>query len=188
MTDAQVAAPSQVADSTTPPRRALKILILEGEGAMNNLPLGIYAPLVVEVRDENDKPVEGALVTFQLPASGPGGFFPGQQLTKVVKTTLQGQASAAGFVSNKKTGRFTIRVKATIGDRFGEADVIQTNALRLTSDNLEPKKGWRRLLSWKVAIIAGVTTAVVVTIVLVTRGGSKQTITITPGPVTIGGR
>src|SRR5882724_8811128 len=80
---AQVVTPPQAPAPTPPARRELRVLILEGEGAMNNLELGIYAPLVVEVRDDNDKPVEAAEVTFQLPTAGPGGSFPGNQSTRV---------------------------------------------------------------------------------------------------------
>jgi len=171
----------------------LRVLVLEGEGAMNNLEMKVYAPLVIEIRDDNDKPVENAEVTFQLPATGPGGFFPGNQTTKVVKTNLQGQALASGFASNQQTGRFTIHVKAVSGDRFGEADVSQINALRITEADLHPKTGLRRFGWWKIGLIAAAATATIVTIVLVKGGGSSQgsgsqTITIIPGPVTVSGR
>src|SRR5579872_7223133 len=56
---------------------SLKILVLEGNGAVNNVEQGLATAPVIEVRDRDDRPVEAATVVFRVLPSGPGGFFPG---------------------------------------------------------------------------------------------------------------
>jgi hypothetical protein len=106
---------------------ALRILVLEGGNVMNSIPLGRAVPPVVEVRDANDFPVEGATVVFVLPETGPGGTFPGNQTTLTARTTSQGQATAP-FLINGVLGRFEIKVTATSSGRKGEATITQTNS------------------------------------------------------------
>ena len=48
----------------------LKIVVVQGEGAENNLRTRNATQPVVEVRDDGDKPVPGAEVVFQLPPAG----------------------------------------------------------------------------------------------------------------------
>ncbi|MBL8237975.1 MAG: hypothetical protein JNM66_11180, partial [Bryobacterales bacterium] len=55
------------------PAVSLRVLVLEGANAINSIPNRSATFPVVEVRDENDLPVEGAEVVFELPATGPGG-------------------------------------------------------------------------------------------------------------------
>jgi hypothetical protein len=167
---------------------SLKILVLEGQGAVNNVGRGLITPPVIEVRDRDDRPVEGATVTFRLPPSGASGNFADGKLTKTVLTNVQGQAIAAGLAPNKSLGRLDIHVTASAGSRMGEADVIQTN----TADRFAaaPETAAHKVKWKKWAIIGGVGVAAIVAVVLATRGGSSSspnhTVTITPGPVTIG--
>jgi len=184
--------PAQETARTPPPTiENLKVLILEGDGAINDIEKHIIKIPVVEVRDDDDKPVEGVEVVFRLPVNGPGGSFPGGQTSKTTKTNAQGQAAATGLTLNNQTGRFEIKVTASIGNRVGQGTVSQTSALKV---KVEPEKkthsGGLLGLSWKkVAIIGGITGGAIVAIVLATRGSSSNpNITITPGPVTIGGR
>ena len=75
---------------------------------------------------------------------------------------------------------------------MAEADITQTNSLNQFSATPEPP---RKKMTWKKwAIIGGVAAGAAVGIILGTRGGgssttssSNPTITILPGPVTIGG-
>jgi hypothetical protein len=134
----------------------------------------------VEVRDENSLPLEGADVTFELPPMGPSGAFAGQQLTYTTKTNSQGQA-AASFLPNNKTGRFTIKVTAKLGNRTGHATITQTNSTR--SGVAEPRSGLFKFAWWKVAVLAGVGATVAI---LLTRGGSGSSPTLIPGAPTFG--
>jgi hypothetical protein len=168
----------------------LKILILEGQNAINSTERGMATAPVIEVRNQDDRPVEGASVTFRLPPKGPGGFFPGQQLSRTVLTNVQGQAIGSGLVPNQESGRFRIHVTATASNRMGETDIVQTNTPREFVVAQEPvkKKKWKK---W--ALIGGAGVGVVVAVILLTRKGSTPasslpSVTINAGPPVIGGR
>src|SRR5690242_1371414 len=48
-----------------PTIKDLKVIPLAGDGEMNDLERKVMAPLVIEVLDQNDKPVESADVVFR---------------------------------------------------------------------------------------------------------------------------
>jgi hypothetical protein len=176
--------PSQQA---MPTGATLKILVLEGQYAVNNTVMRRAISPVIEVRDVNDQPVEGATIVFQLPATGPSGFFAGQQLSKTVATNLEGQASPGELTPNGVIGSFRIHVTATAGDRSGEGEIAQMNSARefgMGSDRKRKLPSW-----WKWAAI-GAGAAVVAIIVIAKTGSSSSssnpTVTIAPGGVTIG--
>ena len=105
----------------------LKIVVLEGEGAVNNIRQRTAREPVVEIRDENDRPVAGARVTFILPESGPSGVFPnGSHITTTVSDE-KGQAAALGLRPNKVAGEFQIRVAASHQGQTASASINQTN-------------------------------------------------------------
>ena len=171
-------------------RKVLRIFVLQGDNAVNSIPDRRVITPVVEVRDENDLPVEGADVVFRLPASGPGGVFPGQELTRTVRTTLQAQA-AAPYILNSTPGTFEITVHASTGDRFGQTTITQTNSLQ-SSEQLESDAKSRGpwYTNWKfLAIAAGTATAAAV--IFTVRGNGSQTTTptliIRPGSPVFGG-
>jgi hypothetical protein len=180
-------APAQPAQAPVPqplPGRPLTIYVLEGEGAVHNIHDRFASSPVVEVRDENGLPVEGADVTFQLPAVGPGGSFPGQKFTQTVKTNDQGQATVS-FTPNMQVGRFNIRVTANFGSRSGSAVIRQSNSTHEARATTEAKHGLFKFAWWKVAVLAGV--GVTVAVILATRGGgSGSSVTLIPGSPTFG--
>lgn len=165
------------------PERPLTIYVLEGQGAVHNIHDRLSASPVVEVRDENGLPVEGAEVTFQLPPVGPGGSFPGQKFTQTAKTNDQGQATVS-FLPNMQVGRFDIRVTATLGNRTGTAVIRQSNSIREARETTEAKHGLFKFAWWKVAVLAGV--GATIGIIVATRGGSGSTVTLIPGAPTFG--
>ncbi len=131
----------------------LKILVLEGNNAVNSVSTGRSVTPVVEVRDANDFPVEGATVVFSLPETGPGGTFAGNQRTLSTRTTAQGQAGAP-FLLNGLVGKFAIRVEATYQGRKGEATIPQTNSNgAYVGPAIPPTPWYKRKLTW--ILIAG---------------------------------
>jgi hypothetical protein len=167
---------------------SLKIVVLEGEGAKNNVRAKSATAPVVEVRDEADKPVAGAEVVFQLPATGPGGVFHGWMRTQTARTDAQGRAGATGYVPNDEEGRFNIKVTATSGARTGQVIIAQSNVRGPGGSSVSAKRRWLV----PVAVIAGL--AVAGGAVAATRGGNGTTttttttpVTITPGAVTVSG-
>jgi hypothetical protein len=172
----------------------LRVLVLEGEHGLNETERGLPALTVVEVRDENDRPIENADVTFRLPPSGPGGTFPGQKFSRTARTNAQGQAAATGFTPNHELGDFAITVTATYGTLMGRATIHQTNEARVNTVTGTRVNGgflskWGK---WKWIVAAGLTAGAVVGVILATRGGSSTTsstpttVIISPGPIVIG--
>ncbi|MFN7918875.1 MAG: hypothetical protein U0Q16_02190 [Bryobacteraceae bacterium] len=172
----------------------LRIFVLEGEGAVNVASLNVFTPPVVEVRDSNDRLVERAEVTFHLPPTGAGAFFPNQETSKTVLTNLQGQAAASGFKPNSTLGKFKIRVTAKHGLLSGEASINQSNQATLPSPHKGPTSrvtgfGWKKWVA--IAAAGGAAGAI-----LGTRKGSSSsptaaappTVVITPGAPVFGGR
>ena len=181
-----IPAPLGAWQTTAPaPSQRLTVLVLQGQGAVNFIPDHNGATPVVEVRDQNSLPVEGADVVFTLPATGPGGTFSSGGQMASVRTNADGQASA-NFVVNSQAGPFQIRVAATSGERTGSAVISQSNSLRPA----EPASARRRPLyrSWKLwAVVAGAAAAGAA--LALTRGSvatAGPTVTITPGSGTVG--
>jgi hypothetical protein len=172
----------------------LRILVLEGERGLNDIERSLPALTVVEVRDENDRPIEGAEVTFRLPPSGPGGSFAGQKFSRSVRSNAQGQAAPTGFTPNHELGEFGIQVTATYGTLLGRATIHQTNEAGVnTITGTRMNKGFNKSGKWKWIIAGGLAVGAVVGILLATRGGSgtsasstPTTVIISPGPIVIG--
>ena len=170
-------------------RPGLKIVVLEGEGAVNNLELGTAGEPVVEVRDENDTPLAGAQVTFSLPERGPSGSFFGSGTNLRVTTDQQGRATGSRFQQNRTEGRFQIRVTAVYGERTGAVDISQSNVLTTENINRVVQANGK---FGRGKLIAILTAGAIVGIVLANRdgnGSSTTTVpgtTITPGTVSVG--
>ena len=165
------------------PVESLRVLILVGEGAINDIRTRTTASPVVEIRDENGIPAEGAQVVFELPVVGAGGLFAGQQYTATVKTNSQGQATVT-YQPNMQTGRFNIKVAATLGNRSGHGVIRQSNALRAAATEKEGG-GLFKFAWWKVVVVAGV--AATIGVLLATRGGSSgPSVNLIPGTPTFG--
>jgi hypothetical protein len=107
----------------------LKIVVLGGEGATNNIKLRLSRELMVKVEDENDNPVAGAAVVFTLPDSGAGGTFEGVGKMLAVKTNEEGVAAAQGFVPNEIVGDFKIQIQASHQGQVATASIMQTNVI-----------------------------------------------------------
>jgi hypothetical protein len=180
-------------------RPSLKVVVVRGQGAINNVAVGaVQSSLGVQVRDENDKPVDGASVTFLLPERGPGGTFLGTYNKLSLSTDVEGIATANTFQPNLIEGRFQIHVIATKADRTGDADISQTNVLqnnRFQTDTGNPGIITRLKsvkLSRRTKIIAAIAAGGLVALIA-TRGGSSSTsptavpgTSVIPGTVSVG--
>ena len=174
-----------------PTTQSLKIVPLAGDGEINDLQRRIMAPLVVQVLDQESRPVEGADVTFRFPLTGPSVIFPDQKNTTTTRTNADGQAAAAGWTANSMAGRFQIQVTASRGAEFGTAVLSMTNVTTLTDEGKKKHKSLWSSKWTKIAVIAGAA-AIVTVVILATRSSgntSNSTVTITavPGFPTIGG-
>src|SRR5215471_5579659 len=105
---AGLAQPS-IAQATAP---KLRIVVVEGEGATNVAQQIAAKPLIVRVLDGNNRPVEGAAVTFNAPASGSSGDFTNDSHSIRVLTNTDGVANAGPYHPNATTGLYQIQVRA----------------------------------------------------------------------------
>jgi hypothetical protein len=110
-----------------PPK--INLVIVEGEGAINNVRQRTAREPIVQVEDENHKPIAGAMVVFALPSQGAGGAFAGGTHTLTVMTDNTGRAVARGLRPNNVQGQFQIHVNASYQGQTASAVISQTNAL-----------------------------------------------------------
>ena len=176
--DAQVSAPVSGAPQVAP-AAPLKIAVLEGANAVNSTTqLRAISP-VVEIRDQNDFPVEGATVVFTLPDQGALGTFVGGGNSFTTRSDSRGQASTP-LILPRQAGKFEIKVSASAGDRKGDAVIRQTNSDRSYVGPQIVSRPWYK--RWKPLVIIGGATVVTVVLVVVLTSGSKSSSTvITPG-------
>jgi len=180
---AQITVPPEPAAPKVP-GAPLSVNILEGNNAVNSIPLLRSVAVVVEIRDVNDFPVEGAAITFTLPAQGPGGVFAMGGKTFSTRSDARGQAISE-LIAPAGAGKFQIAVAAAAGDRKGSAVVTQTNSEGSYVGPVlppAPKVWYKRRVFW----LAGGAAVAVIAIILIKHGsnsssGSGSTIVITPG-------
>jgi hypothetical protein len=106
----QLQVPAALAQ-TLPAR--IDLVVVEGEGAINNVHQRVARDPVVRVEDENHRPVVGAAVVFTLPVSGPSGEFSNGAKTLTVITDDEGTATAHGLKTNQVSGKLQIYVTAS---------------------------------------------------------------------------
>jgi hypothetical protein len=167
------------------PASGLQITILDGDEATNNIRQRTAREPIVQVEDENHKPVAGAVVIFLLPNDGAGGTFPGGARTLTTTTDDKGQAVARGLRPNHTSGRYQIRVNASHDGKSASATISQINmvgAASGASSSLVPK--------WLMAVVAGAVVATVATVATHGGGGSSPTtnvpVAVIPGTGSVG--
>ncbi len=166
---------------------SLKVIPLAGNRGMNDLERRVMTPLVIQVLDQNSRPVEGAQVVFRFPLKGPSAEFPGGHPSQTVRTNADGQAAATGWMANREVGGFQVHVTVSFGNQLGETTISMSNVTRIVGNGEEKRKKWWSSKWAKIGMAAGAA-GVVVAVVLLTRGGSNAgtTVTASPGSPTIG--
>ncbi len=179
------------APSTAP---VLNIVIVEGDGAINNIRQRTAREPIVEVQDENHKPVAGAAVVFALSDQGAGGSFAGGAHSLTTVTDAQGRAVARGFRPNHVQGQYQIHVTASRNGQTATTNISQTNVLTGAAASSTAAAG----ISGKVIaiVVIAVAAAAAGGAYLATHNGNgsntststtgASAITITPGSGTVG--
>jgi hypothetical protein len=116
---------SALAAQTAP--EGLRVVVVEGQGAMNNIRDHTARAPVVRVEDSQERPVAGATVNFTLPDLGASGFFPDGRTALSTTTDQNGLAVGRGLRPNNVAGRFQIRVTASQQGSGGSATITQVN-------------------------------------------------------------
>ena len=107
----QLATAPGVAQSAPAPSK-LFIQVLEGEGALNDMRSRTTREPIVQVQDENHKPIAGVVIIFATPSSGASATFSNGLTSLQTVTDAEGKAIAAGFKPNGISGSYQIRVQA----------------------------------------------------------------------------
>jgi len=109
----------------TPAPQQLKIVVVEGEGAVNIIQQKTAVAPVIEVRDRNDQPVSGAAVRFTI-QKGKATFNGARTLT--LTTDSLGRATAAGLTPTG-SGALQIGATATFQGQSAAIAIAQTNVV-----------------------------------------------------------
>jgi hypothetical protein len=119
--DARAAVRAQQTAAASP----LKIVVLEGEGAVNIIQQKTAVAPVVEVRDRNDQPVSGVVVRFAI-QKGRATFNGARTLS--VTTDAAGRAAAAGLTPTG-SGPLHIAASAAFQGQTAAAAIAQTTVM-----------------------------------------------------------
>jgi hypothetical protein len=159
----------------------LSITIIEGEGAINNIRQRVNREPIVQVEDENHRPIAGAVVVFLLPNQGASGTFPDGSRMLMTVTNNQGRATARGIRPNNQNGPLQIQVTASFQGLTASSIITQTNLAGAAAASA----GLSTAAKW--AIILGIAggAAVAGGVIATHSGGSGSSstppIVITPG-------
>lgn len=163
----------------------LSIVIVEGDGSINNVKQRTSRETIVEVQDENHRPVAGAAVVFLLPNSGPGGVFTGGSNSAAVTTDSAGRATMPKFQPNQATGNYQIRVNATSAGRQASTTIAQTNAAGAAGAGAAGTAAAHGISGKTIGIIIAVVAAGGAAAAAVALNGNNKTTTPgTPTPTT----
>ncbi len=111
------------AASATP--AGLRVVVIEGEDAVNIIQQKTAVAPVVEVRDRNNQPVAGVLVRFAI-NGGRATFSGARALT--VTTNAAGRAVVTGLTPTS-SGAFQITASATFQGQTAAVTIAQTNVM-----------------------------------------------------------
>lgn len=170
----------------------LRLEIIEGDGAINNVKQRVAREPVVQVEDENRKPIAGAAVVFTLPERGASAVFPDGSRILTVLTDENGRAVARGLQPNNVGGKMQIRVNASFRGVNVSRTIIQTNALAASAAGGGAAAGAALSTAKIIAIVAAVGGAAAAgAAVAATRGGNNAPAgptptVISPGSPTVG--
>jgi hypothetical protein len=102
-----------VLDAQTPLPTQLNIVVVEGEGAINNVKDRTARDPVIRVEDENHKPIAGAAGVFTLPTEGATGQFGNGAKNLTVMTDDNGVAAGKGLKLYQVDGKVPIHINAS---------------------------------------------------------------------------
>jgi hypothetical protein len=168
------------------PANRIELLIIQGEGATNTAGKPAAVPPKVRAVNENQQPLAGAVVVFNLPVSGTSGEFEKGSKNLTVTTDQEGVATAEGLKVNGIPGRLQILVTARYRGLAGRTLINQTvEGSGVAAGHHGGSGKWIAILAIVGAAAAGGAVAAT------HKGGSSSAppastpIGITPGTVTI---
>jgi hypothetical protein len=162
----------------------LTIRVAEGDGAVYPTASRATRGVTVLVTDETGRPVEGATVSFTLPAEGPGGVFSTGGRTEIAATHADGRAAVWGMQWNRTAGPFEIRITAVKGQ--ARAGVVSSQSLSNTPEaraagagKIHAAGGGHKLL-WISLVVAGAAAVAVAGVAARKSSGATAASSVTP--------
>lgn len=146
----------------------LHIEIMSGDRGINIIKKKTAVKPVVEVRDRNNLPIAGALVTFSSPSDGPSVVFANGARSITVTTNAAGRATTVGM-KPVETGKFQVNVSASFHSQTATASIAMTNVLTAAAATAAAAAGGTVATG---AGAAGLSTGVIVAIVAVAAGAA----------------
>lgn len=107
----------------------LNIVVVQGEGAINNTRQRVTRAPIVRIEDENHKPVAGAAVVFTLPTEGATGDFTNGSKNLTIMTDHQGQATASGLRLNGLPGKVPVQVNVSYRGLTARTTITEISVL-----------------------------------------------------------
>ncbi len=108
-------------------QRGLRILVVQGEGTRNVTRQITAKSIMVRVVDANNNPVQGAIVVFTAPASGPSGEFANDSQVIRVTTGIDGLTNAGPYHPNGIEGPYQIQVRTEFQGQMASTVIAQRN-------------------------------------------------------------
>ena len=169
----------------------LNIVIVEGEGVTNNIRQRVAREPIIQVEDENHKPVAGAVVVFTLPSRGAGGAFADGAHTLTTATNEQGQAVARGFTANNAKGPYQIHVSVSKNGQTANATINMANIAAGAAAGAGTATGISGKLIAVIAVVGAAAAGGAIAAVKAGggnngNGGGATATTITPGTGSVG--
>ncbi|HYW46540.1 MAG TPA: hypothetical protein VE959_26985 [Bryobacteraceae bacterium] len=103
----------------------IELIVVEGEGVINDVHQRTARNLAVKVEDDDHRPVAGASVVFALPISDASGEFPNGSRNLTAVTNQDGLAVARGLRTNQVPGKLQIYVTASYRGLGAKALITQ---------------------------------------------------------------
>ncbi len=103
----------------------LNIVVVQGEGTINNVRERASKEPVIQVEDENHKPIPGAAVVFTLPTEGATGSFGNGGKTLTIMTDPQGRATAQGLKVNEYPGKLVVHISVSYRGLSARTNITQ---------------------------------------------------------------
>lgn len=150
------------------PNIGLHIEIMSGDRGINIIKKKTAVKPVVEVRDRNNLPIAGALVTFSSPSDGPSLVFANGARSITVTTDAAGRATTVGM-KPVETGKFQVNVSASFHSQTASATISMTNVLTVAAATAAAAAGGTVATG---SGAAGLSTGVIVAIVAVAAGAA----------------
>jgi hypothetical protein len=178
------------AQEAAPPPKSLQIVILDDEAPLNNISERTAREPIVQVQDENHKPLAGAAVLFAIhpAAGGAGALFANGASTLSVVTNSNGVARASGLVMNNVKGTWQLQVTAskdglTSSTTINETNVVPDNTQGNSDQNKPPS---HFLGGHGLAVIAGIAIIGAIVSFVVIQQTSNNATHIGTGGSTVG--